>query len=84
MIDYTLRECPFCGNPAEIVNGEPYSFYPNHPTMAIRCSSQWCRCHTIDIRYDPDLPSTELMARDDWNKRKRKNKVTWNRRASDA
>jgi len=22
MIDYSLRECPFCGNPAEIVNAE--------------------------------------------------------------
>ena len=36
MIDLTLRECPFCGNPAEI------------------------------------------MARNEWNTRKRKNKLTFN------
>lgn len=77
MIDYTLRECPFCGNPAEVVNAEPYEWYPSQPLKAIRCSSEWCRCHSIDIRYDPTLRSTEVMAREDWNTRRRKNKLRW-------
>lgn len=38
MIDLTLKECPFCGNPAEIVDSEPFSFMPNTPTKNIRCS----------------------------------------------
>ena len=40
MIDLTLRECPFCGNPAEIVDAEPFSFMPNTPTKKIRCSKR--------------------------------------------
>jgi len=79
MIDYTLRECPFCGNPAEIVDSEPYSFMLGKPTKKIRCSSEYCIGHTINRRYQPDLKSSELMAKEDWNRRKRKNKLMWDR-----
>ena len=78
MIDFTLRECPFCGNPAEIVDGEPYSFFPDSPTKNIRCSNEWCVGHRVDNRYNPELRSTEVMAREEWNQRRRKNKLTWN------
>ena len=79
MIDRTLRECPFCGNLAEIVEGEPYSFMPKTPTKKIRCSSEWCFCNSVDLRFQPDLPASEAGARAEWNKRKRKNKITWER-----
>lgn len=78
MIDLTLRECPFCGNPAEIVEGEPFSFMPNIPTKKIRCSWDVCIGHSINNRYQSDLKSSEIMARTDWNTRKRKNKITFN------
>ena len=77
MIDYTLRECPFCGNPAEIIEGEPYSWCPYNRVEIIRCSNEYCIGHSIDRRFMPDLKSSELMARDDWNTRRRKNKLTW-------
>lgn len=78
MIDYTLRECPFCGNPAEIVEGKPYEWFPTKPVNVIRCSNEWCRLHNIDtFSYQVDLQSPEVMAREDWNRRKRKNKLTW-------
>lgn len=77
MVDYTLRECPFCGNPAEIVEAPPFTFMPNTPTKAIRCSSEWCIGHSIRNRFQPDLDSSVTMARNDWNRRKRKNKLTW-------
>lgn len=80
MIDYTLRECPICGNPAEIVEGEPYSFMPNKPTAKIRCSNQWCFMNTVNLRYQPDLKSSEIRARDEWNQRKRKNKLRWDKK----
>jgi len=42
MIDYTLRECPFCGNPAEVIYAEPYDWNPGSPTKKIRCSNKYC------------------------------------------
>lgn len=81
LIDYTLRECPFCGNPAEVVDAEPFPWFPAGKVKAIRCSSEWCRCHDIDIRFHADIKSSELMAREDWNRRKRKNKLTWKQEA---
>lgn len=78
MIDYTLRECPFCGNPAEVVPGKPYEWNPNSPVLVIRCSSEWCRLHNIDaFNFAADLTSPRLMAQEDWNRRKRKNRITW-------
>lgn len=77
MKDYTLRECPFCGNPAEIVDGKPFSFMQNTPTKQIRCSSEYCIGHRINVRFQPDIEASEHMARNDWNRRKRKNKFTW-------
>lgn len=77
MIDLTLRECPFCGNPAEIVDGKPFSFMPNTPTKTIRCCSEYCIGHSISIRYQPDLEASVLSARHEWNTRRRKNKNTW-------
>ena len=74
MIDYTLRECPFCGNPAEIVEDEPFSWWPKEPTMKIRCSSGWCILHHTNSRF---LPEGQQSARAMWNTRKRKNKLTW-------
>lgn len=78
MIDLTLRECPFCGNPAEIVEGAPYSFQPNTPTKRIRCCSEYCFCHSINIRYMPEVIESEIGARNEWNCRRRKNKNTFN------
>lgn len=78
MIDLTLRECPFCGNPAEIVDAEPFSFMPNTPTKRIRCSWSMCIGHSINNSYQVDLETSETMARNDWNVRKRKNKLTFN------
>lgn len=77
MIDLTLRECPFCGNPAEIVDAEPFSFMPNTQTKKIRCSWSMCIGYSIDNRYQIDLKTSEIMAREDWNIRKRKNKMTF-------
>lgn len=79
MIDLTLRECPFCGNPAEIVDAEPFSFMPNTPTKKIRCSWDVCIGHLINNRYQIDLEFSETMARRKWNTRKRKNKLTFNK-----
>lgn len=78
MIDLTLRECPFCGNPAEIVDSEPFSFMPNTPTKNIRCSWSMCIGYTINNRYQPGLETSEIMAKNEWNIRKRKNKLTFN------
>ena len=84
MIDYSLRECPFCGNPAEIVEGEPFSFMPKTPTKRIRCSNEYgCPGYYINIRYQPDLDISVERARGAWNKRKRKNKNTWRYRNDD-
>lgn len=77
MIDFSLRECPFCGNPAEIVDAEPYSWNPNGKVKAIRCCSPWCHGNTIDLKFMVDSQSSEIRAREDWNTRKRKNKLTW-------
>lgn len=78
MIDLTLRECPFCGNPAEIVDAEPFSFMPKTPTKKIRCSWNMCIGYSINNRYQIDLETAEIMARNNWNIRKRKNKLTFN------
>ena len=78
MIDYTLRECPFCANSADVGEGKPYEWNPRCPVQVIRCSSEWCRLHNIDtFSFAADLPSPRLMAREDWNRRKRKNRLTW-------
>lgn len=76
-INFSLKPCPFCGNPAEIVKAEPFSFRPNKPTKAITCSSEWCVARQIKIRFDDDLEGSIAMAFGDWNKRRRKNKLTW-------
>ena len=78
MIDLTLRECPFCENPAEIVDGKPFSFMPNTPTKRIRCSWPMCIGYSIDNRFQSDVEPSEIMARNEWNTRKRKNKLTFN------
>lgn len=83
MIDYSLRECPFCGNPAEIVDGMPFSFMPTTPTEKIRCSNEYCFMHGVDLRFQPDVSSSVYSAKQTWNTRKRKNKVTWNRRGEE-
>lgn len=80
MIDLTLRECPFCGNPAEIVDDKPFSFMPNMPTKAIRCCNEWCVGNSIRLRYQPDLKESVLSARHEWNTRRRKNKNTWDKK----
>ena len=82
MLDYTLRECPFCGNPAEIYDAEPFSWCPNWPTKGIRCSNEFgCPGHSItNLRYHPDSKSMEADKRACWNQRKRKNRNTWDRR----
>lgn len=77
MIDVTLRECPFCGNPAEIVDAEPFSFMPNEPTKKIRCSSEYCIGHSISDRFQPNLSESVSYARNRWNGRRRKNPITF-------
>jgi len=84
MIDYTLRECPFCGNPAEVIYAEPYDWNPGSPTKKIRCSNKYCIGYTIENRYQAVLYSCENRAREDWNTRRRKNKMTWKRGQEDA
>ena len=77
VIDYSLRECPFCGNPAAIVDAEPFSHMPTMPTKAITCSSEWCVGWQIRIRFSTEYESSYKTAAQDWNGRKRKNKLTW-------
>lgn len=81
MNDYTLRECPFCGNPAEIIDSDPYSWLPNVPTKAITCSKVWCIGREIKRRFIPNDKLTEVSARLDWNTRRRKNRLTWKQEA---
>lgn len=76
-ICFQLKPCPFCGNPAEIVDSEPLSFLPNKPTKAITCSNEWCIARQIKIRFDDDFEGSIGMAFEDWNRRRRKNKLTW-------
>lgn len=84
MIDYTLRECPFCGNPAEVVEGKPYEWNPRGRVLVIRCSNEWCRLHNIEtFSFAADCTSPRLMAQEDWNRRKRKNRLTWEARHDD-
>ena len=76
--DYSLRECPFCGNPAEIIDDVPHEWNPNIPVKAIRCSNKWgCPGNKVRVRFSADDKYSEQMARNDWNRRKRKNKCTW-------
>lgn len=76
--DYSLRECPFCGNPAIVVDDVPYEWYPNGPVKAIRCSNEFgCPGNKVRIRFAADNKSAEADARHMWNRRKRKNKITW-------
>ena len=77
-VDFTLRECPFCGNPAEICDWEPYEWNPNVLVKAIRCSNQFgCPGHKAVVTFHPDDKFDEQCARQNWNRRKRKNKLTW-------
>jgi|GEM_PF-6594562 len=69
---YDLKPCPFCGNPAEIVKGEPFSFAPYKLTYVVRCSSEWCLIgSSITCRY-----GTKQDAIADWNYRRKRNKLT--------
>lgn len=68
---YDIKPCPFCGNPAEIVETKPFDFIPYEKAYIIRCSSEWCigfslTCKSCDINY---LIST-------WNVRRHRNKLT--------
>lgn len=49
MIDYSLRECPFCGNPAEIVNAELPEWSSGGKYKKIVCSNEYCKLRNIDF-----------------------------------
>jgi len=73
--DYTLKPCPFCGNTAEVYEAEPYKWCPYEPVMGIRCSSDYCIGHSIRCTFFTN--GTDRSAIWIWNRRKRKNKNTW-------
>ncbi len=78
MIDKTLRECPFCGNPAEVIDTEPFEWCPYEPVKMIRCMNEFgCPGHKVNIRFHPNNEYSMNDARAQWNRRKRKNKITW-------
>lgn len=69
---YDVKPCPFCGNPAEIVEGEPFSFSPFNRTFIVRCSSEWCLTgHSITCRH---ISKEDAVA--EWNHRRKRNKLT--------
>lgn len=74
-INYALKPCPFCGNPAEVYDAEPYGWCPKEPVTGIRCSSDYCIGHSIRCTFFTN--GTDMSAIWEWNKRKRKNKNTW-------
>lgn len=76
-----LKPCPFCGCPPEIVDGEPYSFWPNEPTKRIRCSNAFgCPAYQINIRFYEDDEQSCFVAYTLWNTRRRKNKLYYERK----
>lgn len=69
---------PVLWDPAEVVEGKPYEWNPRGRVLVIRCSNEWCRMHNVDaFSFTADLTSPRLMALEDWNRRKRKNRLTW-------
>lgn len=74
-INYALKPCPFCGNPAEVYEAEPYNWCPYEPVMGIRCSSDYCIGHSIRCTFFKNNDDRYAIWK--WNKRKRKNKYTW-------
>ena len=74
MIDYTLKECPFCGCPAEVVIAESFHCTPDIPAKKIRCSNVLCFMHDCELVF---LPSFEKYKRAEWNTRRRKDKYMW-------
>ena len=67
-----LKPCPFCGNPAEIIQDKPFDWYPCEPTYIIRCSFEFgCIGHYINVRH-----STKEYAINSWNCRRKRNKLT--------
>lgn len=76
-VDYSLKPCPFCGNPAEIADVKPYEWCPGEAVRAIRCSDQFCPGHKAECRFMVSSKNDYKDARRLWNFRKKKNRVTW-------
>lgn len=81
MIDYTLKPCPFCGNPAEIVDCEPPEYHSKASHVVIRCSNETCVMHEHSIillrACVEDYCNTLQFAKSEWNRRKKRNKITF-------
>lgn len=80
MIDYSLRECPFCGNPAEIVDAEPPEWHSGGKYRKIVCSNEWCLAlrNTNNFRFCvEDYCNTYDCAKANWNQRRGRNSNTW-------
>lgn len=79
MIDYSLKPCPFCGNPAEIVPCEPPEWFSGAKHVVIRCSSETCLMHyhksSILRATVEDYCNTLDTTKAEWNTRKKKNKA---------
>ena len=83
MIDWSLRECPFCGNPAEIVDAVPPEWHSGAKHKRIVCSSKYCvpLRETNAFRFCvEDYCNTYEFAAYRWNERHGKNPNTWNAR----
>ena len=81
MIDYALKPCPFCGNPAEIVECSAPEWFSKAKHVQIRCSNEYCLMHYHEssmLRATvEDFCNTLDTAKAEWNTRRRKNKPLW-------
>ena len=68
---YVIKPCPFCGNPAEIVETKPFEWCPFEKAYIIRCSNEYCIGSSLKRK---SLDINLLIA--DWNVRRKRNKYT--------
>ena len=79
MIDYSLKPCPFCGNPAEIVDAEPPEWHKGARHVRICCSNPYCVMRNFNgiIACVEDYCNTLGIAKAEWNTRRKRNKLTF-------
>lgn len=80
MIDYNLKPCPFCGNPAEIIDTEAPEWHSKAKHVRICCSNKYCPMHDFKgfIACVEEYCNTLDIEKSLWNCRRRKNKLTFN------